>query len=153
MPTFIVECVYCGIAANGLDHIIPVSYENNGRKGASYAKELVVPCCSECNNRLSNFFLPTIAERAEYLIGAYNKKYKKILKLPTWTKEELKKLGPSLRKTIMANQKHKELILEKITHLADVSTMVNLTPLDVWDMYPDDIFTKFRGFRYVPMND
>lgn len=53
----------------------------------------------------------------------------------------------------MANQKHKELILEKITHLADVSTMVNLTPLDVWDMYPDDIFTKFRGFRYVPMND
>ena len=150
MPGFIVECTYCGIGANCLDHVIPVSYKQIGRKGADYSKELVVPSCDECNNKLSNFYLPSIAERAEYLIGAYNKKYKKILSAPDWTEEEIRELGPTLRKTIQGTQNLKEVVLCRLIHLADVATQVNLEPFDVWDKYSDDIFGRFRGYRNYP---
>lgn len=153
MPVFYVECTYCGIAANGLDHVVPVSYDYVSRKAASYAKDLVVPCCSECNSRLSNFYLTTIAERAEYLIGAYKNKYKKILNRPDWTDEELKEMGPTMRQRIKADAQLKIELEQRLTHLLDVSMNESLTPLDIWDKYSEGAYTMFTSRRHQRNTD
>lgn len=150
MSEFYVECTYCGIAANGLDHVIPVSYDFASRSAASYAKDLVVPCCSECNSRLSNFYLPTIAERAEYLIGSYKDKYKKVLNRPDWTDEELKDMGATMRKRIKADAQLKIDLEQRLTYLLDVSLNESLTPLDVWDKYSNGAYSKFISKRHQP---
>lgn len=143
MSRFYVECTYCGIAANGLDHIIPVLYNNISRKSASYSKHLVVPCCNECNNKLSSFYLPSIAERAEYILEAYKLKYKKILNRPDWTEDELQEMGENMRKTIKNNAVLKINLNQRLSYLLDVSLNKSLTPLDVWDKYSDDVYIKF----------
>ncbi len=38
-----IECTYCGISANALDHIIQVSYDRTTRKNVKYSKENTVP--------------------------------------------------------------------------------------------------------------
>lgn len=143
MSGFYVECTYCGIAANGLDHIIPVLYNNVSRKSASYAKHLVVPCCNECNISLTSFYLPSIAERAEYLLELYKVKYKKLLNRPDWSDEELEEIGDTLRRKIKANAKLKENLNQRLIYLLDVSLNESLFPLDVWDKYSDDVYSKF----------
>ena len=140
----IIECTYCGIAANSLDHIIPVSYNQTLRKNVKYSKENTVPSCTECNSSLSNIWLPTIPERAGCLLEKYNKKYKKLLNQPEWEDWEIEELGPGMKKVILTNKKKKEIIIERLNVLMHVFTNSNLTIEDVWDKYPEDSFGKFR---------
>lgn len=140
----IVECTYCGINANCLDHIIPVSYNNTSRKGARYSKELTVPCCNECNAHLSNLWYPTISERAGYLLERYNKKYDKVLNQPTWESWELEELSGNLKKMIVSNAQKKLNIEDRLSFLLDVYNKT-LTPYDVWDKYPDETYNRFKN--------
>lgn len=138
-----VECTYCGSPANSLDHIIPVSYEFVSRKAANYSRKITVPCCEECNNKLSNNWLPTIAERAEHLSEAYRKKYKKILKSPHWEQWEIENLSGFLRKNVESNMILKENIKNRIEHLDEISKEKDLTIDEVWMKYSSDTYKKF----------
>ena len=63
------ECTYCGIGANSVDYIVPVSYSGKSQKKRTkgYERDKTVPACSECNSLLSNYSIFTIHERAEYI--------------------------------------------------------------------------------------
>lgn len=138
-----VECTYCGILANALDHIIPVSYDYVSRKNAKYSKELTVPCCNECNIILSDKWLPTIGERAGYLIEKYNSKYSKILSKPDWEDWEIEDLGGTLKMMVVSNMRKKKDIQERLSFMLNVYNQSGLTPDDIWIRYPEGTYTKF----------
>jgi glycerol-3-phosphate dehydrogenase len=49
----------------------------------------------------------TIPSRAAYLLGTYERRYKKLLKQPDWSDEEIEELGPSMRTSIIQSMKDK----------------------------------------------
>jgi NMD protein affecting ribosome stability and mRNA decay len=140
-----VECTYCGILANTLDHVIPVSYNYVSRKNATYSKQSTIPCCNECNSFLSNKWLPTINERVEYLIKKYSSKYHKILSQPDWEDWEINELGESLKIMVKSNIKRKEYILERLSFMLTVHNQTELTPDDVWTKHPNGTYNKFKN--------
>lgn len=84
------DCTYCGMMiATSRDHIIPHSYESINQKDRDWSRDKVVPSCKECNELLSNAFLPSIVERAEYIANALKIKYKKCLAAPKWHEEDI----------------------------------------------------------------
>lgn len=93
-------CTYCKDHADTLDHVIPVSFTSTSRKNAKYNRKNTVPACRECNSLLSNFLIHTVGGRAEYLTNKYKSRYRKLLKTPEWSEEDLKSLKANLRKTI-----------------------------------------------------
>lgn len=139
-----VECTYCGVPANSLDHIIPVSYNYVSRKRAKYSKELCVPCCTECNNSLSNQWLPTISERAGYLLEKYNSKYNKILLQPDWEDWEIEELNGNIKIMVSSNMKKKKDILQRLTFMLNVFNENKLTIDDIWLKYPEGTYNKFK---------
>lgn len=108
------NCTYCNSnLANARDHVIPRSWSNN----ESFAEKYVVPSCTECNALLSNSVVHSIEERAAYLQTLYLKRYRKLLKTPEWSNQELKEMSPSMRKSIKENAAFKKLIEAKIINL------------------------------------
>lgn len=139
-----IQCSYCGVHANALDHIRPVSYDHVDRKKVKYGKDLTIPVCNECNSTLQNVWLLTISERAGYLIERYNKKYKKILNQPDWEPWELEELGKNMLQIVTSNLNKKKLIIERLDFLMNVYSEPDLTPQDIWAKYPEDAYGKFR---------
>ena len=139
-----IECIYCGIPANALDHIIPVSYTDVSRKAAKYNKNNTVPCCNECNTTLSDKWLPTISERASFILEKYNIKYKKLLNSPDWAEWEIEELRGNMKKIVLENKTKKLLLQERLEHLLKTHSQQDLIPIDVWNTYPEDMFFKFK---------
>lgn len=107
-------CIYCGSTISKTrDHVISVSWRGYGR---FYDKGTTVPCCRECNGLLSDKPLFSISSRAEYLITALKRKYKKILRVPSWTKTELKEMQYGLKRNITAYKSLKEFTELRIFH-------------------------------------
>ena len=122
-------CYYCGEhGADTLDHTIPYSYYSPtsvGKKPKARKTDLVpmVDCCNECNITLHNKLIIDVRGRANYLKEKYEKKYKRILRLPDWEEKEIKKLGKSLKATIKKGLIEKESIQERLDYLEYVSTL------------------------------
>jgi len=122
-------CYYCGeFGADTLDHTIPYSYYSScsvGKKPKARKSDLVpmVDCCRECNSTLYNKLIIDVRGRADYLKEKYEKKYKRILKLPDWEEKEIKKLGKSLRATIIKGLIEKEAIQERLDYLEYILTL------------------------------
>jgi hypothetical protein len=114
------NCTYCGAwDGNNRDHIVPVSYNYNGRKASTYRN--TVPCCQECNVLLSNRLYFSLPSRAAYLLGTYERRYKKLLKQPDWSDEEIEELGPSMRTSIIQTMKDKNEVRRQLEYLALVA--------------------------------
>tara|TARA_R110002167_G_scaffold342116_1_gene550857 strand:+ start:56 stop:508 length:453 start_codon:yes stop_codon:yes gene_type:complete len=122
-------CYYCGeFGANTLDHTIPYSYYSPtsvGKKLKARKGDLVpmVDCCRECNTTLHNKLIIDVRGRANYLKEKYEKKYKRILRLPDWEEKEIKKLGKSLRSTVIKGLIEKESIQERLDYLEYITTL------------------------------
>jgi hypothetical protein len=126
------NCTYCGAwDGDNQDHIVPVSYNQNvsrvggRRKGVSYKN--TVPCCKECNSLLSDRLYFSIPSRAAYLLGTYERRYKKLLSQPDWSNEEIEELGPSMRTSTIQSMKDKNEVrrqLEFLELVADERTEV-----------------------------
>jgi NTP pyrophosphatase (non-canonical NTP hydrolase) len=100
--------------ADTKDHIIPIAYLRNGRPKAANGIGETVDCCRECNSLLSSKALFSVPERAYEIAECLKRRYKKELKAPIWTEEELAELGQTLRKQIKAKQYLRLEILERI---------------------------------------
>lgn len=108
------NCTYCGAAdGNNRDHVVPAAYAQN----AKHFHTETVPACHECNTLLGSRLFVTIPTRAAYLLGAYERRYKKLLSTPAWTDEELNDLGPSLRDSIVAAEAQRKTVAIRIEHL------------------------------------
>jgi hypothetical protein len=127
------DCIYCGMMAEDRDHVIPVSYANASRKSANWSKSQVVPACRECNLLLSNLWIPSISGRAAYIAGKLSERHKHELSLPTWTDNEIRKLGYVLAQEVRGVLIRKTLIAGRIAKALSVSSM-SLKPEDVWDV-------------------
>jgi hypothetical protein len=69
-------CVYCGDPSTDRDHLIPCSWEGH----RSYDKpECLVKSCKWCNSLLGDVPLFSVPARAYYLIGQYERKFKRVL--------------------------------------------------------------------------
>ena len=125
-------CYYCGeFGSDTLDHTIPYSYYSptsvSGAKHKPKARKAdlvpMVDCCRECNRTLSNKLIIDVRGRANYLKEKYEKKYKRILRLPDWKEKEIKKLGKSLRSTVIKGLIEKESIQERLDYLEYITTL------------------------------
>ena len=123
-------CYYCGeFGADTLDHTIPYSYYSpvsiSGVRTKARKNEIVpmVDCCKECNSTLGSKLIIDVRGRANYLKERYEKKYKRILRLPDWEEKEIKKLGKSLRSTVIKGLIEKESIQERLDYLEYITTL------------------------------
>ena len=122
------SCYYCGDDADTLDHTIPVSFYSTRptRKGmkSRYTDPVpVVDCCAECNRTLNSTLIIDVRGRAGLLIERYKIKYKKILNLPRWDKEDLNELGKIFRSVILRDQILRESLKERLDYLEMITNL------------------------------
>lgn len=129
------DCTYCGMNASCLDHVVPWSYENHGRRPAQRVtnRKDCVPACQECNGLLSNFMYITIAERALYLSGRLQVKHSKLLKAPDWEPEEYEELSGRLKKQVKSLQTKKKVTQARVAYAKTVAEMSDFTIEAVWE--------------------
>ncbi len=144
------ECTYCGIGANAVDHVVPVSYNKNKRKKNKKAldKSKTVPCCHQCNSILSNVACHTIHERAEHVAIRLSQKYEKLLNSPYWSDEEIEELDNYIQSKVIGEQARKQIILNRIRWARAVSAMEFLDNKTVWAaVNKGDPLLKFLGYN------
>lgn len=114
-------CTYCGDYYElTKDHVIPVSYTHNKRQiRGTYC----VTACMECNCTLGDKMLINVHTRADFLIAAYKHKYKRLLKQPYWTEDELSEMSPDFQRYIRAKQRDRHTLQKRMDHLALVATL------------------------------
>jgi hypothetical protein len=122
------KCAYCGQTATERDHVLPRSAD----VPKSHLRRLTVVCCSECNQLAANFIHDSVRERREFVQTRLSIKYRKLLDSPDWTEVELCELGPDLRQNILAHERAKEQIRERLA----------------WSGYPEE--TRWLPKRWQP---
>lgn len=143
MPKGYYDCCYCGEPGTCFDHVIPVCYKTNSRKRKNKAtgavnKRECVGACFECNQLLTSFWLPSIAERAEYLSERLAQRYHRVLALPYWSEEEIQELGWNQRTFVQREQLERSIVLERLRNCNTVAQLVDMTIADYWDKQPYD---------------
>lgn len=102
-PVFGEGCVYCGVMADTIDHVPPLSAVHAlGWKHfhATGIRLYRVPACRECNMLLVQSGGMTVEERKKHIKRKLKLRYGKFLRGVHWTKEEISELGSTLRDKI-----------------------------------------------------
>lgn len=109
-------CIYCGATAQCREHVIPVSYLSFAR---TYDQSLVwiVPACNNCNSLAGAYIAFSIPEKAKYILSRFKIKYKKLLKQPEWTQDELNNLDYNLKEMVWGGLVAKRIALERLSIL------------------------------------
>lgn len=114
------SCVYCGCLSSCEEHFLPYSWNAGTRRRGSerggvhsYLGNLV-PSCSECNGIKSDKVFDTLDDAREYVHKRLSKKYRRILKTPPWSEDELNDLGPNLRKEVKLRLKAKKWVEDRL---------------------------------------
>ena len=127
------DCHYCAAPADTKDHIVPISYNYTQRPNNSPGKGgQTVDCCRECNSLLGAKALFSVEERAHEIAECLERRYKKELKAPVWSEEDLAELGPALRKQIKAKQFLRMEILERVRNAVSVAQGLLEKALPLW---------------------
>lgn len=85
------QCVYCGQVATCEDHFPPACALKRG---------LLLPACHECNALAGTEWAFNFSARAAFVKGKIEDRYGAELRIPNWTKQELKQTKGGLRKYI-----------------------------------------------------
>lgn len=116
------NCTYCGSwDGDTADHLVPCTNTAVARpRGKSFKASHgeTVPACRECNGLLGTVQLFTVQQRAAFLLGAYQPRYKKLLKTPDWDADDLEDMGPSMKSLILQSHVAKAEVQRKLAHLA-----------------------------------
>lgn len=114
------KCIYCGSDSNlEREHVIPVVFW--GFRSYDDKRQWIVTACRHCNSLASTKLFFSIPEKANYILSRYKTKFKKILRTPTWTEEELKDLDYVLRKNVESNLLARSVLGSRMRHLEIVS--------------------------------
>ncbi len=117
-------CTYCGSPyGDHRDHVIPISFTSFKRH---YSVGEIVPACSQCNTTLGNKVITTVPERAKYLLGRYEEKYKKLLKQPEWEDWELEEMSDQFKALIKKTSIEKEIVQERLLNLSLQAGLISL---------------------------
>lgn len=93
----------------------------------------MVPCCVDCNGRLSDVMVPSIGDRAQRLRGLLRRRYEGDLLKGKWSEREIDNSGIKgrLREHIEAKQIEIELVECRLAHLSLVASLAPSMD-DVW---------------------
>jgi hypothetical protein len=100
-------CTYCGVPANCLDHVIPVSsYKNIAAEQRRGGEDLGLRThsCQECNRFLGAKVFPTFYDRLIFSGERILKESKKFKRDASWTDEEIAELDDTLRSFVANRQ-------------------------------------------------
>ncbi len=97
-------CVYCGEHATDREHVVPKSL------GGSWT----VPSCRECNSLIGASLQPSLSERRKVIARKVKARYRKVLRVPEWDREEVSELGPILRLAIAEMNEARLIVLERL---------------------------------------
>ncbi len=114
-------CTYCGATSECREHVIPVCYLSLSRN-YDPRKSWIVPSCNSCNSLAGAFIAFSIPEKARYITTKFKNKYRKFLKQPEWTQEELDELDYKLKTMIWGSMVAKRVASERLKVLETVST-------------------------------
>lgn len=121
-------CRYCGFTKEiTREHVIPSSYNGPMRR---FDVPGIVKACSSCNSHLSDVNLHSVEERAQWLYETFRVKYRKLLAMEDWTKEELDQMGNSIKTCIEGQIYEKCIVAMRIENLKLVASGLNPIPFD-----------------------
>lgn len=108
------DCVYCGLPAEGWDHVPPISWAAAvERERAPFLK---IPACGECNSILVDRPIFEIGARCWEAKKGLRKKYRKVLEIPEWDAAELAEMRPSLARDIRAHLALARIVRGRLAH-------------------------------------
>jgi hypothetical protein len=94
-------CTYCGQVSSVFDHVPPLVFVSRlPAQELRYYRLRLFPTCMECNSILGGLALTTLSERRSRIKERLERKYARILAIPSWTEEELSKLSNYLASDI-----------------------------------------------------
>jgi len=111
------DCFYCGAPADTRDHFIPKAFYYTIQNLKWDQKQILVPCCKECNSTAGDRVFKSFREKRLYIKERYLKKYAKYLDTPNWSQKELEELGSGLKSYIIAGQRIKFELRKRIARL------------------------------------
>jgi hypothetical protein len=86
-------CVYCGVAANTKDHLLPESWSGKAKRRWI----ATVPACGQCNSAINDTPEFSISKRREVAKEVIARRYRKVIDLPDYTPQQLAEYGKNLR--------------------------------------------------------
>lgn len=89
-------CVYCGVIAGTMDHLLPRTWTGE----AARRNVLTVPACGECNSAIGDRYATSITRRRKIAHAYVACKNRRVLNMPAWPREDVRKLGPTLRSSV-----------------------------------------------------
>lgn len=92
-----------------------------GRRTFDETKQWIVPACRDCNSLSGSEIFFSIPEKAKYIRKRYETKFRKALRVPTWSEDELKGMSRRFRDAIEESQVHKYWVIDRLKHLDTVS--------------------------------
>jgi hypothetical protein len=110
-------CAYCGMPAEGDDHLIPLSFYQAGMDAIemSHWRFTLVPACNECNLLAGDRVFETVSQKRRYIQERLRCRYKKILAIPVWDEEEIESLSEDFARYVRYGLKLKEIIWRRTT--------------------------------------
>jgi len=113
-------CVYCGIPADTIDHVVPRHLLiRAGAIGLDLSKLFLIrdwelPACRECNSAIGGQVFRTLKERRECVRRHIRRKYRNVLRIPEWTDDEIAQMGPLMQREIRAGLAQQALAKQRL---------------------------------------
>lgn len=99
------DCLYCGEVAETEEHFPPSSHSALG---------FILPACRECNSFAGTEWPDDFEARAQHVKGKLAQRYAKEIATPEWRDDELRQLGPNLRREAIRWRKRCEIARRRI---------------------------------------
>lgn len=93
-------CLYCGVIADSDDHFPPQSVAHSG---------WLLPACRPCNSALGNRWHGNLLQRIRVAKESIARKTKKLRQQSTWDDDDIKALGPNMRREVKLWQERKRI--------------------------------------------
>lgn len=99
-------CFYCGEIASEKEHVIPRHTD---------LPTWIVPSCRECNAMANGAPFGSALEKLLAIREKRRKKHAKLLRMPQWTADELREMGPRMAKSIAVWMIAKDVVQAQLT--------------------------------------
>lgn len=115
-------CTYCGSELEiEREHVLPATFL--GYRSFNPEEQWIVPACKTCNKYAGEVVFFSIPEKAKYIKERYEKKFARVLNIPTWSPEELKGMSRNLKDSIEEGMIFKGVIQRRIKQLERTSEL------------------------------
>ena len=120
------HCVYCGAAAESIDHVYPVSEAARLSRDVDLSRPSVrrelgqglnlVPACSECNSIAGSEPFTSIRAKRAFIQKRLRERHKDDLVGPVWSLDEINDLGPTLRQHVLLGLRRRCRLADRISY-------------------------------------